>query len=72
MRDHAQKAYLRERASAILQVADGRSARWVAMEGLLRPRQPDTVCEWLNRYEAEGIADLSVRDGRGRPAAYEP
>ena len=72
MRDHAKKPYLRERASAILQVSEGRSGRWVALHGLLRRRQPDTIYTWLNRYEAEGTAGLKIRSGRGRPAAYEP
>lgn len=72
MRDHNQKPYLRERASAILQVAEGQSGRWVARNGLLRQRQPDTVYNWLNRYEAEGIEGLPLDKGRGRKAAYEP
>lgn len=72
MRDHAEKPYLRERASALLQVANGRSGRWVAHNGLLRPRQADTIYKWLDRYEAEGIDGLTIRDGRGRKAAYEP
>lgn len=72
LRDHAEKPYLRERAAAIIQVAAGHSGRWVALNGLLRPRQPDTIYTWLNRYEAEGIAGLKIRSGRGRPPAYEP
>ena len=72
LRDHADKPYLRERASAILQVADGHSGRWVALNGLLKQRQPDAVYRWLDRYEAEGIEGLTIREGRGRPPAYEP
>jgi transposase len=72
MRDHAEKPYLRERASAILQVADGQTGAWVARKGLLRPRKPDTIYEWLNRYEDEGLDGLVIRDGRGRKPAYEP
>ena len=72
MRDYAEKPYLRERASAILQVAEGRSGRWVALHGLLKRRHPETIYAWLNRYEAEGIAGLGIREGRGRPPAYEP
>lgn len=55
-----------------MQVADGRSGRWVALHGLLRPRQPDTIYRWLDRYEAEGIEGLTIREGRGRPPAYAP
>ena len=72
LRDYANKPYLRERASAILQVVDGRSGRWVALNGLLKRRQPDAVYEWLDRYEAEGIEGLTIRDGRGRSPAHEP
>jgi hypothetical protein len=72
IRDYAEKPYLRERASAILQVADGRSGRWVALNGLLRRRVPDTIYAWLDRYESEGLAGLTIRKGRGRPPAYEP
>lgn len=72
MRDHSKKPYLRERAAALLKIASGKSASWVAENGLLRPFQTDTICEWLNRYEAEGIDGLLIRDGRGRKAAYDP
>ncbi|MCB0192196.1 MAG: helix-turn-helix domain-containing protein [Anaerolineae bacterium] len=72
MRDHAEKPYLRERAAALLKIAGGQAAYAVAQQGLLRPRQPNTVYEWLDRYEAEGIAGLTIRDGRGRKPAYEP
>jgi transposase len=72
LRDHADKPYLRERASAILQVAEGRSGCWVALNGLLRQRKPDTVYGWLDRYETDGIEGLPIDEGRGRKAAYEP
>lgn len=72
MRDTAEKAYLRERAAALLKIAAGTSAHAVAQHGLLRQRQPDTVYDWLNRYEAEGINGLYIRSGRGRKPAYEP
>lgn len=72
LRDHSPKPYLREKASALLQVAEGTPGYRVAKEGLLKERDPDTIYGWLDRYEAEGIDGLSVRDGRGRKAAYEP
>lgn len=72
MRDRADKPYLRERASAILQVAAGHSGRWVALNGLLRERKPDTVYGWLDRYETAGTEGLCIDEGRGRKAAYEP
>jgi len=72
MRDHADKPYLRERASAILQVAAGCTGRWVALNGLLRQRKPDTIYGWLDRYQAGGIESLPIDEGRGRKAAYDP
>ncbi len=50
--------YLRERVAAILKVADGKSPHWVALHGLLRPRDPDTVYEWIRRYARAGVSGL--------------
>ena len=72
LRDSAAVPYLRERAAALLKVADGATAAQVARSGLLRPRQPDTLYAWLHRYRAEGIAGLSIRAGRGRKPAFSP
>ena len=72
LRDQAQKPYLRERAAALLKIAGGMSGHAVAQTGLLRKRHPDTVYDWLNRYESEGVAGLTIREGRGRKPAYEP
>src|SRR5512143_2290508 len=71
-RDHATLPYVRERAAAVLKVADGISAAAVARHGLLRPREPDTVYAWLDRYHAAGLAGLTVRPGRGRKPAFSP
>ena len=72
VRDRAPKPYLRERATALLKIAAGIPAAAVAREGLLRVRDPDTVYDWLNRYQAEGIAGLQVRPGAGRKPAFSP
>ena len=72
IRDHAPRAYLRERAAAVLKVADGASIRGVAGSGLLKKRHPETVCIWLQRYRAEGANGLRIRDGRGRKPAFSP
>lgn len=72
LRDKANKAYLRERAAAILKIADGMSALKVAQEGLLKVRQVDTVCDWVHRYQASGLDGLIIRSGRGRKAAFFP
>lgn len=72
LRDHAPQPYLRERASALLKIADGLSPAAVARNGLLRPREPDTVYDWLNRWLCQGIDGLPIRDGRGRKPAFSP
>lgn len=43
-------SYLRERASAILKVADGWSIRRVALMGLPKKRRPETVGVWVHHY----------------------
>lgn len=72
LRDTAPKPHVRERAAALLKVADGQSAAGVARAGLLRPRQAETVHRWLARYRAEGAAGLADRPGRGRKPAFSP
>ena len=67
-----QPAYLRERAAAMLKIADHHSPHDVALHGLLLPRDPDTVYAWLNAYLAHGIAGLWMQPGRGRPPAFPP
>lgn len=55
IRNHDKRPYLRERAGALLKIADGYTAHWVAKHGLLRPRKPDTVYEWMTRFERDGV-----------------
>ena len=57
-RDHERRPYLRERAAALLKIAAGMSPHAVALHGLLKPRDPDTVYKWLNDF---------IRDGRLKP-----
>ncbi len=71
-RDRHPKAYIRERCAAILKIASGQSGRTVALNGLYKARQPDTVYTWVRRYQAEGLAGLEVRSGRGRKPAFSP
>ena len=69
-RAYHERQYVRERAAAILKIADGMSARQVALQGLLRRRDPDTIYAWVRRYRDEGLDGLLIRPGRGRkPAA---
>ena len=71
-RDHAQKAYLRERCAALLMIADGESGRKVAQNRLYRRRKADTIYDWVRRYQGDGLAGLRVRTGRGRKPAFSP
>lgn len=72
MRDHHPKAYLRERAAALLKVGDGESIHRVAQAGLLRSREWETVAGWVKGYEQQGLASLYVQKGRGRKPAFPP
>ena len=72
IRDHDPLPYRRERAAALLKIAGGCSERWVAAKGLLRPRSPDTVQAWVQRYKAQGVAGLSIHPGRGRKPVFSP
>ena len=65
-RDHDPRPYLRERAAALLQIADGQSAHAVARHGLYRPRDPDSLYSWLDRYQAAGLPGLRQRPRRHR------
>jgi transposase len=64
--------YMRERAAAILKVADGAFASYVAKYGLLQVRHPDTVCTWVRRFQQSGIGGLKIKPGRGRKPAFSP
>ena len=72
IRDHHKKPYVREKASALLKIAAGASPHSVALKGLLKPRDPDTIYAWMDRFEAEGIEGLQIREGRGRKPAFSP
>lgn len=72
VRDHHPKPYMRERATALLKIAAGKSGLHVAQHSLLKPRDPDTVYSWVHRYQAEGLAGLMIRTGRGRKPAFSP
>src|SRR5579884_328053 len=66
-RDHHPAPAVRERCAALLKIADGASPHWAARHGLLRPRDPDTVYGWRDRYEAAGLAGvLAHRHGGAR------
>ena len=72
-RDHHQKPYMREKAAAILKIAEEhQSALQVAQHGLLRRRDDYTVRRWLACYLDCGLAGLLVGKGRGRKPAFSP
>ena len=64
-RDHDLRPYVRERCAALLKVAGGDSAHAVALSGLLRPRDPDTLYYWVDLYRREGLAGLIARQHGG-------
>jgi hypothetical protein len=60
-RDHDANPQVRERCAALLKIAAGQSAYAVARQGLLKRRDPDTVYEWLDWYEQDGLDGLLSR-----------
>lgn len=72
VRDHHSKPYMREKASALLKIAAGATPHAVAVSGLHKPRDPDSIYDWLKRYRAEGIDGLKIKAGRGRKPAFSP
>lgn len=57
-RDHDPRPSVRERCAALVKIAAGQTPHGVATQGLLKPRDPDSVYHWLNRYQQEGVAGL--------------
>jgi hypothetical protein len=72
VREQHPRPYMRERASAILKIAEGQSGRQVASTGLLKRRHKTTIYEWVHRYQAEGIEGLHIKPGRGRKPSFFP
>ena len=58
LRDHDARPYVRERGAASLKIAGGETPHQVARRGLLKPRDPDTVYSWLDRYQTSGAPGL--------------
>ena len=71
-RNHDPRPDVRDRCAAVLKVADGHSPHAVALGGLLRPRDPDTVYGWLDRFEEHGIDGLmNGRQGGSRRRPFQ-
>ena len=64
-RDHDARPYVRERCSALLKIAAGEVPHAVARQGVLKPRDPDTLYGWLAVYEEEGVAGLVAHQQGG-------
>ena len=63
---------IREKASALLKIAGGKSATEVAQSGLLKKRNAQTVCTWVHLYESEGLKGLLVKKGQGVKPSFSP
>jgi len=72
VRRHDGRPYMREKAAALLKIADGQVASQVAERGLLQSHDPDIIYRWLKRWQTQGVAGLVVKKGRGRKAAFSP
>jgi len=72
VRHTAHKPYLRERAAAVLKVANGETVTVVAEKGLLIRHEPETVHSWIKTYLNDGLAGWVIQTGRGRKAAFSP
>jgi hypothetical protein len=57
-RDHDPRPDVRERCAALLKIGVGQTPHWVAKQGLLKARDPDTVYGWLTYYQQGGVAAL--------------
>ena len=64
-RDHDNRPYVRERCGAVLKIVGGETPHAVARQGLLKPRDPDTLYGWLLSYEEEGVTGLVAHQHGG-------
>ena len=71
-RDRHPKPYVRERAAAILKVAAGQSMRQVALNGLQKRHEPETIRGWIDSYFKRGLKGLLVQPGAGRKPGFSP
>jgi len=65
------KPYLRQRARAILLVAEGEPLYKVADHSRIR-KDRKTIQRWVQRYQSEGLNGLKVKPGQGRKPAFFP
>lgn len=62
---HAPKAHVRRKATALWNLAQGRSPREVAA---FLDVSLVSLRAWLKRFQAEGVEGFAIKAGRGRPA----
>lgn len=65
------RAYLRERARAILQVSEGKTIEATARTLRVRVHR-NAVSEWVKCFLVDRLAGLQMRMGRGRKAIFSP
>lgn len=68
----APKHYLRERAAAILKLAESNPICDIADSGLLQKRARQTVSIWFHNFQEKGIEGLYRQAGSGRKPAFSP
>lgn len=64
LRDQDRTPYRRERAAALLKIAEGATPTAVARAGLLKVRDHETVNRWVRAFQADGLASLTHRPSR--------
>lgn len=65
------RPYLRERARAILQVAQGKTIEATAQALRVRVHR-NAVSEWVKRFLVGRLEGLKIQVGRGRKAIFSP
>ncbi len=65
------RAYLRERARAILKVSQGKTLETTAQELRVRVHR-NAVSEWVQRFLADRLEGLKIKVGRGRKTIFSP
>lgn len=63
--------YLRERARAILKVAQGETIQATAEKLRIRVHR-NAVSEWVQRFLVQRLEGLKIKRGRGRKAVFFP
>ncbi len=72
VRDRHEKAYMRERAAAVLKVASGETLTAVGEHGLLKRHKLDTIHRWIKDYLSQGLEGWVIKKGRGRKPVFFP